>query len=201
MTTKKGIPKTKNKKIKKVFNQATSDVDKVKKGEKVPDEKGLFDESREFLAFEVAKATETSISGLTKAEAADTVLMEIFRDAREDPTPADVIQSMTLCLYGLALGNYNEEDFRYLYRYSLRHVRNQNQIESWLRKGLVFLAATKHDSAKEVMSEVRFWLQFLGAPVFSIGSFSDVGDDFGVDIKSVLDSEDLRLVDALTRHP
>ncbi|OLS29992.1 MAG: Ribonuclease [Candidatus Thorarchaeota archaeon AB_25] len=201
MTTKKGIPKTKNKKIKEVFNQATSDVDRVKKGEKVPDEKGPFNESREFIAFEVAKATETPVEGLTKAEAADIVLMEIFRDARDDPTPADIIQSMTLCMYGLILGNYNKEDFRYLYRYSLRHARNQNQIESWLRKALVFLAATKHESANDVMSEVRIWLQFLGAPVFSPRLFSDVGDNFDVDIKSVLDSENLKLVDALTRHP
>lgn len=201
MTTKTGIPKIKNKVIKDLFNQATSDIDLVKKGKKVPDEKGPFDESREFLAFEVAKATEIPVEGLTKADAADTVLMELFRDARDGPTPADITLSMTLCMYGLVLGNYNEEDFRYLYRYSLRHVRNQNQIESWLRKALVFLAATKHESVKEVMSEIRNWLQFLGAPVFSPALFSDIGDDFGVDIKSVLESEGLRLVDALIRHP
>ncbi|MGD9397362.1 MAG: MBL fold metallo-hydrolase [Candidatus Thorarchaeota archaeon] len=201
MTTKKGIPKTKNKRIKELFNQASSDVQRVKKGEKVPDEKGPFEESREFLAFEVAKAAESVIEGLPKAKAADAVLMETFRDARDEPSPADIIQSMTLCLYGLVLGNYNEEDFRYLYRYSLRHIRNQNQIESWLRKALVFLAAAKHDSASEVMSEVRLWLQFLGAPVFSPSLFSEAGDDFGVNIKQALDSEQLRLVDALTRHP
>ena len=201
MTTEKGIPKTKNKGIKELFNRATSDVDLAKRGKKVPDEKGPFDESREFLAFEVAKATDMTVEGLTHAEAADGILMELFRDARDDPTPAEITQSMTLCLYGVVLGSYNEEDFRYLYRYSLRHVRNQNQIESWLRKGLVFLAATKHESAKEVMSEIRYWLQFLGAPVFSPSLFSNLGDEFDVDIKSVLDSEELRLVDALTRHP
>ncbi len=201
MTTAKGIPKTKNKVIKELFNQATSDVDLVKKGKKVPDEKGPFDESREFLVFEVAKATDMTVEGLSQAEAADSVLMELFRDARDEPTPEDVTQSMTLCLYGVVLGSYNEEDFRYLYRYSLRHVRNQNQIEGWLRKALVFLAATKHESAKEVMTEVRYWLQFLGAPVFRPSSFSNLGDEFGVDIRSALDSEELRLVDALTRHP
>ena len=184
-----------------MFNQATSDLDLVKKGKKIPDEKGSFDEPREFLAFEIAKVSEIAVEGLTKAEAADVVLMEVFRDARDDPTATDIIRSMTLCMYGLVLGNYNEEDFRYLYRYSLRHVRNQNQIESWLRKALVFIGASKHEAAKDVMTEIRYWLQFLGAPVFSPGSFSDLGDDFGVDIKSVLDSEELRLVDALTRHP
>ncbi|MHA2322084.1 MAG: MBL fold metallo-hydrolase [Candidatus Thorarchaeota archaeon] len=51
------------------------------------------------------------------------------------------------------------------------------------------------------MSDIRYWLQFLGAPVFSPGLFSNAGGDFGVDIKSHLDSEELRLVDALTRHP
>jgi putative mRNA 3-end processing factor len=201
MTTKKGIPKSKNKSIKELFNQATADLDLMKKGKKVPDETGPFDESREFLAYEISRALETPVDGLKKAEAANAVLMEVFRDARDDPTSSDVIQSMTLCVYGLSLGNYNEEDFRYLYRYSLRHVRNQNPIESWLRKALVFLAAIKYDNPKEVMSEIRIWLQFLGAPVFSPGLFSDLGDEFGVDIKSILDSEDLRLVDALTRHP
>jgi putative mRNA 3-end processing factor len=201
MTTETGIPKTKNKVIKELFNQATSDIELVKNGKKVPEEKGPFGESREFLAFEVSKVTEIPVKGLTKAEAADVVLMELFRDVRDDPTPANVTLSMTLCLYGLVLGTYNEEDFRYLYRYSLRYVRNQNQIESWLRKALVFLAATKHESAKEVMSEIRYWLQFLGAPVFSPALFSDIGDEFDIDIKSVLDSEELRLVDSLARHP
>ncbi|MFX1605069.1 MAG: MBL fold metallo-hydrolase [Promethearchaeota archaeon] len=201
MSTKKGIPKTKNKKIKTLFNQAISDVERVKRGVSVPDEKGPFGESREFLAFEVAKATEVPVEGLTKAETADAVLMETFRDARDNPTPGDIIQSMTLCLYGLVLGNYDEEDFRYLYRYSLRHVRNQGQIENWLRKALVFLSAMKHDSVKEIMSEVRRWLQFLGAPVFSPGLFRDAGEAFDVNTKQVLESEELRLVDALTRHP
>ncbi|MHA2322085.1 MAG: hypothetical protein ACXACG_10560 [Candidatus Thorarchaeota archaeon] len=112
MTTKKGIPKTKNKIIKELFNQANSDLDLAKKGEKVPDKMGPFDESREFLAFEVAKSLESPVVGLTKAEAADVVLMEIFRDARDDPTLTDIILSMTLCLYGLVLRNYNEEDFK-----------------------------------------------------------------------------------------
>jgi putative mRNA 3-end processing factor len=201
MTATKGIPKTKNKTIKDLFKQATLDIDLVKKGKKVPNEKGPFDESREFLVFEYAKATETHVERLLKAEKVDAVLKETFRDIRDDPTQSDIVESMTLCLYGLVLGNYNKEDFRYLYRYSLKHVRNQGQIESWLRKALVFLAALKYDTPKEVMSEVRSWLQFLGAPVFNPGLFNDAGDYFGIDIKSIVDSDDLRLVDALTRHP
>ena len=201
MTSKKGIPKTKNKFIKKLFEQAISDVELAIKGNKIPDGVGPFEESREFLAFEVSKALEKPVEGLTAAEAADAILLSIFRDVREDPTQEEIIQSMTLCLYGLVLGNYIDEDFRYLYRYSLRYIRNQSPIENWLRKALVFLGATRFDSGKEVLSDIREWLQFLGAPVLTPGLFSGVGGEFGIDIKAVLDSEELRLVDALTRHP
>jgi len=142
MTSKKGIPKTKNKVIKELFNRATSDLGLVKKGKTIPDEKGPFDESREFLAFEVAKALEMPVEGLSKAEEANNVLGLLFRDVHDEPSLEDIIPSITLCLYGLVLGNYDEEDFRYLYRYSLRHIRNQSPIESWLRKALVFLAAS-----------------------------------------------------------
>lgn len=201
MTTLKGIPKTKNKAIKQILDQAVSDIDLLKKGKKIPDETGAFDESREFIVFEIAKANAIPTEGLLKAAAANSVLTEIFRDIRDNPTSNDIIHSMTLCLYGYITGNYNEDDFRVLYRYSLRHVRSQNQIEDWLRRALVFLAAIKYDSAKDVLSKIRWWLQFLGAPIFSPRLFSDAGHYFGVDLSSVLDSEDLRLVDALTRHP
>ena len=201
MTTKKGIPKTKNKMIKDLFNQASSDIQLTMSGKQIPDGQGPFDESREFLAYEVGNATDRPIDGLDVARVANDILQEIFRDAREDPTTSEIIQSMTLCLYGLAMGNYDEEDFRYLYRYSLKHVRNQQPIESWLRKALVFIGAIEKNSAKEVLSEVRVWLQFLGAPVFNPGLFNEAGEAFGIDIKSIVDSEELRLVDALTRHP
>ena len=46
--------------------------------------------------FEVAKATEVPVEGLTKAEAANVVLMETFRDACDDPTSSEIIKSMTL---------------------------------------------------------------------------------------------------------
>ncbi|MHA3963864.1 MAG: MBL fold metallo-hydrolase [Candidatus Thorarchaeota archaeon SMTZ1-45] len=201
MTAMKGFPKTKNKVINEIFNQAKEDLNLVKKGEKIPDKNGFFDESREFIIFEIAKANDIPTEGLVKAEKTNTVLMQIFRDIHDNPALSDIIQSMTLCLYGFLLGSYNEEDFRYLYRYSLRYVRNQSQIESWLRKALIFIAATRNDSAKDVMFHVRWWLRFLGAPVFNPGLFSDVSEQLGVDIKSLLDSDELRLVDAITRHP
>ena len=201
MTTEKGIPNIKNKAIKQMFNQASSDVKLTSKGEKLPDEKGVFEEPTEFLAFEVAKALEAPTEGFSKAIEAEKMLLEVFRDIHDPPSASEMIESMTLCLYGLVVGNYDREDFRYLYRYSLRNIRGQTQIESWLRKAMVFLAAIEHNTPREIMSETRSWIQYLGAPVFNPGSFSDVGDIFGIDLHSIMDSDDLRLVDALTRHP
>jgi len=201
MTTKKGVPKTKSKVIRTLFSKAESDLKQVTKGKLIPDELGVFGESREFLVFELAKSMENAIESLEKANSANKVLLEIFTDVREETSVSDILQSMTLGLYGLILGNYNEEDFRYLYRYSLKHVRNQNKIENWLRKALVMLAAVKHDDVKEIMSEIRVWLQFIGAPFFTPESFVKHGEELGVDVKSVIESEELKLVDVLTRHP
>ncbi len=201
MTTKKGVPKTKSKVIRKLFSAAESDLQLVTKGKLIPDELGTFGESRELLVFELAKSTGNVIESLEKANSANIILYEIFTDVREETSVSDIIQSMILGLYGLILGNYNEEDFRYIYRYSLKHVRNQQRIEKWLRKALVLLAASHHDDVKEIMSEIRFWLQFLGAPFFSPASFVKHGEELGVDIKSVVESEELKLVDALFKHP
>ncbi len=184
-----------------MFSKAESDLSIILKGKEISDEPGIFGESRELLVFELAKSRESPINSLGKANTVNNILMEIFRDARDESTVSDVIQSMTLGFYGFILGNYDDEDFRYLYRYSLKHVRNQQKIERWLRKALLILAATRHDNEKEIMSEIRYWLQFLGAPIFSPASFVTSGEEMGVDIKSVVESEDLKLVDALTRHP
>ncbi|MHA2359426.1 MAG: hypothetical protein ACXAB5_04075, partial [Candidatus Thorarchaeota archaeon] len=200
MTTKKGFPNTKYKVIRTLFSRAESDLQLVTKGKKIPDETGIFGDPRELLVFELAKSIENSVESLEKAISADKVLLEIFRDVREDPSVLEMIQSMTLGLYGLILGNYNEEDFRYLYRYSLKHVRNHQKIEQWLRKALVLLAASQYDDEREIMSEIRLWLQFLGAPIFSPASFVKYGEELGVDIKSVVDSEEFKFVDALSRH-
>ncbi|MFW9891933.1 MAG: MBL fold metallo-hydrolase [Candidatus Thorarchaeota archaeon] len=201
MNIKKGIPKTKNKIIRSMFSQAESDLKLLSRNEKIPDENDIFNESRELLLFELAKSIGSSVESLEKASSANKILMEIFRDVREEPSVTDIVQALTLGLYGLILGNYNEEDFRHIYRFSLKHLRNQQKIEQWLRKGLLFLAATHHDDVNQIFSEVRFWIQFLGAPVFGPASFIKAGEDLGIDIKSVVDSEDLKLVDAITRHP
>lgn len=197
----KDLPKIKHKKIKQTLDQAQSDLKLLQKGKKVPEGEGLFDEPREFIVFELAQASNESTESLTNSTAANEMLMQIFLDARDDTTPQDIIHAMTLCMHGLVFGNYNEEDFRYLYRYSLRYFRNQTQIEKWLRKALLYLSAINNDSEIEILREVRYWIQFLGAPLFGPALFVEGGIELDIDIESVIQTEHFRLVDAVSRHP
>jgi len=201
VTNLKSLPKTKNKKIKKTFDQTTTDLNSLLKGKKISKGEGLFGESSEFLVFELAKTTTEEVEGLSVAESANELLMQIFLDAKNDTTVQEIIQVMTLCMHGLILGNYNEEDFRYLYRYSLRYIRNQAPIEKWLRKALLYLSAINNEKESEILMEIRYWIQFLGAPLFGSSSFIEAGEELGIDIASIIETEQFRLVDAVMRHP
>ncbi|MGY5880389.1 MAG: MBL fold metallo-hydrolase [Candidatus Thorarchaeota archaeon] len=197
----KNPPKTKHKLIKQNFAQAESDLKLALKEKQIPKGEGFFGESREFIVFELAKASNQTIGTLANAEQADEQLMLIFRDAKDTITANEIIQAMTLCLHGLVFGNYNEEDFRFLYRYSLRYIRGQAPIEKWLRKALVYLVAVNNESVEDIMKEVRYWIQFLGAPYFGPSTFIESSSELGIDIQSELDDEKFRLVDAVARHP
>jgi len=197
----KAPPKTKHKLIKQIFAQAESDLKLALKEKQIPEGEGLFGESREFIVFELAKASNQVVTTLPIAQKANEQLMLIFRDAKELVTASEIIEVMTLCLHGLVFGNYNEEDFRFLYRQSLRYIRGQAPIEKWLRKALIFMAAANKESIKDIISEVRFWIQFLGAPFFAPNTFSDAGKELEIDIQKEIESENFRLVDAVARHP
>ncbi|MGY5873534.1 MAG: MBL fold metallo-hydrolase [Candidatus Thorarchaeota archaeon] len=197
----KNPPKTKHKAIKQFFDQAESDLKLAQKGKKIPKGEGLFGESRELIVYELAKSSNESTDSLGIAQQANDLLMLTFRDAKEDPSADEMIQSMTLCLYGLIFGNYNEEDFRFLYRWSLRYIRGQSPIEEWLRKALIFLVAVNNETVEEILAEIRYWIQYLGAPLFGPSTFIEPGTELGIDIESELDTDQFRLVDAIIRHP
>ncbi|MFW9961407.1 MAG: MBL fold metallo-hydrolase [Candidatus Thorarchaeota archaeon] len=197
----KGPLKTKYKEIQKVFDQAADDLKGISKGNKVPEGEGPFGEPRELVTFELAKSKNQETEKLLIGTAANELLLEIFRDIKEEAKASDFMQSMTLCMYGYLLGNYNEEDFRFLYRQSLRYVKNQAPVEKWLHKALVFISAANNDDVKDILIEIRHWIQFLGTPLFGTTSFIEAGTDLGVDIQSFVESEEFRLVNAITKHP
>lgn len=187
--------------IKQTLEKAESDLKLALKEKPIQKGEGLFGESRELIVYELAKASNQTVSTLSIAEKVNEQLLLIFRDAKDTITSDEMIQAMTLCLHGLVFGNYDDEDFRFLYRYALRYIRSQTPIEKWLRKALVYLAAVSKDTTEDILKEVRYWIQFLGAPYFGPASFSEIGTELGIDIQSELESEKYRLVDAVARHP
>ena len=165
------------------------------------DEKGPFGESIQIMAFELARAREKSTDSLPEGLESHNKLISVFRDEIAEPSTPDIITVLTHGAYGFQLGNYDEEDFRYIYRYSLRYIRGQKEIESFLRRVLVFLSAASKKEPMEIMLEVRFYIQYLGAPLFEPTSFIEAGKEFEVDIEGVISDEIFRLADSLIRHP
>jgi len=194
-------PSVSNKAIATLMSRAASDLAALSKGKKVPDGKGAFGESRELLVFEMARASEIAHDSLAIATRAHERLLAMFRDDIREVKIEDLLESMTLCFYGFVLGNYEDEDFRYVYRYSLYSCNEHHSVESWLQKALVFLALFEDLSGRELMQEILEWMRFLGTPIWTPAVLSEPCSEFGVDISPVLTQEDFRLVDAIRRHP
>jgi hypothetical protein len=197
---KTSYPKTKSKTLDAFFKGAEKALEAAQRGEGV-DGKGPFGEDIQFMALQLAQARSIDVDSLSVGTSAHEKLMNAFRDEIENPSAADIVETLTLCAYGLLLDIYTEEDFRFLYRYSLRYVRNQKPIEKWLKKGLLFLAACETDKPDEIVAQTRFWIQYLGAPLFSPLSLREPAEDLGLELEKVLADEKLRLADAIIRHP
>lgn len=197
---KTSYPRTKNKTLAAFFKGAESALQSVQRGEAI-EGKGPFGEDIELMTFQLAKSRGIQAESMTVGNSVHEKLLLAFRDEIDNPKSDDIIKAITLCAYGLLLGIYTDEDFRYLYRYSLRYVRNQKPIEDWLRKGFLFLAASQKEKPEEIVSETRFWIQYLGAPLFSPLSLSEPAKELGLQLEKVLAEENLRLTDSLVRHP
>ena len=193
LTTNK-VPNAKNKVAKKIIAQGIDDAKRVLKNQSVPEENDIFGTSRELLAYEILRSSEESTDALAKAQNVHDRLLLIFRDTLDEIEIDEYIECMTLCLYGFILENYTDEDFRYAYRYSLEHVRDQNRVEDWLQSALVFYALCQNRDGEKILSEIRFWIQYLGTPLWNPTLLSDSLKLFEIESESLLESESLRLV-------
>ena len=201
MSVKYKAPPIENKAIAAAFAKASSDLASLERGKTVAEGKGFFGEPRELLVFEMARAAGTKHDTLSIAAKAHDRLMTIFRDDLPGTEQAGIQDSSTLCLYGFALKNYDEEDFRYLYRYLLYNWREQDQAEKWIQKALVFLGLIRNYSGRELLQEIVEWMRFLGTPIWNPSVFLAPCSDFGVDISPIMSEEDMRFIDSLRRHP
>ncbi len=198
--SKTSYPASSSKIVARHFKNAESAIQDATKGKSLAGQ-GLFGENVELMAYELSVARTLDTQSLVKGVQCHEKLMQTFRDDIEDPAQEDIIEVMTLCLYGFLLDLFNEEDFRFLYRYSLRYIRTQNDIEDWLRRALIVIASCRHKKPEDIMKEIRYWITYLGAPLFSPISFSDPARELGIDLSEVLTQERYRLADALIRHP
>ena len=198
--SKTSYPGSSSKILSKHFKNAESTLQSAIKGGK-PEGQGPFGESIELSTHQLAIAQEADTQSLAVGAQSYEKMMRAFRDDLEEPTSEDIIEVMTICLYGFLLDQFNAEDFRFLYRYSLRYVRNQKEIEEWLRRALVVIASCRHKKPDDIMDETRFWIRYLGAPLFSPIAFSEPAEDLGIDLAESLTNERYRLADALIRHP
>ena len=193
LTTNK-VPSAKNKVVKQAFHQGIEDAKRVFVGEPIPEGMDLLGVNRELLAFEVLRTSDESTELLRKAQEVHERLLLVFRDVLDEIRTEDFIECITLCLYGFILDNYTDEDFRYVYRYSLEHIHDQKKIEEWLRLALVFLALSRNATEDKILSEIRVWIRYLGAPLWNPSLFSKSLELFNLDIDSIMSSDSIRLV-------
>jgi putative mRNA 3-end processing factor len=194
------VPKTSNKIIKEILASGIAESQRVVKGQQVSAGQDTFGESNELLAFEIIRAAGLEVSTLKEALRVHSLLERVFRDDLAEISQPDYLSCLTLGLYGLILQNYDEEDFRYLYRYSLNASMKHEPVMRQLRRMLVFKACTKYNKPREVVDHVLEWLKFLGTPYFNPNLLIEPCGEFGLDIQQLMEEDDFRLVDSLRRH-
>ncbi|MHA2313298.1 MAG: hypothetical protein ACXADF_17565, partial [Candidatus Thorarchaeota archaeon] len=197
---KSKIPKTKNPIVSKVLAKAIEDAEQSLIKKKVALDLGFFGETGELAAYAFIRSTGGDPDSLVQAKAVDDLLQLVYRDEVLDISEDKLLSCLTLGFYGFLFTKYNDEDFRYLYRYSMRAIRKHDVVENWLKKALVFEALLHHNNPEDILDRVLFWLRYLGAPIFNPKGLLETCREFDVNIERVLEQSDFRLVDTLRRH-
>ncbi len=197
-----GYPKTQNVVIDKFFESIRSTSQRIASGGEIPvTERGIFNENLQIALLALFKHTHIDTTVLAYGCEVDADLSRLFLDTADIIPEERAVECMALCFYGLVLGDYNAEDFRYLYRTSLYRGYSEHLVGAWLRKALVVLSAIKSDTAEDMMLHVREWIDYLGAPLWSPTEFVEAFRLVCIDLQPVLEQEGFRLVDTLRRRP
>ena len=194
------VPSTKNGTIRQIFASGAANAQRAVKGEEIAAGQDAFGVSNQLLAFEITRASNLDASALEDAARVHSRLERVFRDDLTEISQPDYLSCLALGFYGLVLQNYDEEDFRYLYRYSLSASMKHEPVMQQLRRMLVFEACTKHSKPREVVDRVLNWIKFLGAPYFNPNLLIEPCSEFGLDIMPLMEEDDFKLVDSLKRH-
>ncbi|MFX1271115.1 MAG: hypothetical protein ACFFAX_05460, partial [Promethearchaeota archaeon] len=128
------MPKSKNNIVANVLTTILSEARRSSKGEANIAEIGFFGENRELAPYALIQSTGNEIESLTDATATDELLQRVYRDEVAEINEGDMIACLTLGFYGFIFGKYDDEDFRYIYRYAMRAIRKYSIVEEWLKK-------------------------------------------------------------------
>lgn len=195
------IPKPENDVLAAYFDSAKKIADFVVEEKPIDETQGPLGRSILLIATEILDARGDEYE--TPPHVADVRenLERVFRDAIDAIGVEEYIDCATLMLYRLIFGRYTHEDFRYLYRWSLSEIRQQNAIEEWLRRALVvlFLCSEEEKENRYILDSVRDWIEYLGAPLWHVTQFETVLEDFGLD-SSILQEREMQFGDTLRRH-
>ncbi len=194
------IPKTENPVILDLFSNVLRSMELILAG-KSSDETGPFNEPIELLSYALAKKASYDLEKFTTATSTDKRLSLIFRNALDGGSAGKIVESLILGTYGFVLGSYNDEDFRYLYRYTLKLQRGSRKFQDWIKRALCFVVAIQHSYPQEVLHQIREWIRFLGAPLYPPSDFQDHCATFGIDIEPILSDDEYRSVLSLRSRP
>ncbi|TFG11443.1 MBL fold metallo-hydrolase [Candidatus Thorarchaeota archaeon] len=161
----------------------------------------IFNENPELLPFELLRKSEVETDCLPRARDVHENLLLTFRDEVDGQGTDEFLEAMNLCAFGVLVGNYTDEDFRYLYRYSLRKSMNTDEIHKHLQSLISMLAASHAKDEDSHLENIRHWLHFLGTPFFPASDFVAPSLQWGIDLNQKIASEEYRLVESLHKYP
>jgi putative mRNA 3-end processing factor len=195
------LPDLQNDAIRKLLDSGLKSANTAIEGDFQPQHSSVFGESLELLPFEIIRKAEIETESLEKANNVHQRLLDTFRDEIDHQETDEFLESMNLCAFGVLLDNFTDEDFRYLYRYSLRKSMDIDEIHNHLKNLISMLAASNARDEETVLGNVRHWLHFLGAPFFPPSDFIEPALQWGIDLNQKIASEDYRLVESLYKYP
>lgn len=186
--------------LREAFQQGIADANAVLAGERIPDGEGPFGESRQIMAYAVLQTMDATVEtlevGKEAADALQSILLGVLRGIREH----EFLDAATLMVYGLIFETYSDEDFRHVYRLTLTSSYSRLEIEKWLRKAIALICIAQGHEGRELLDSIRYWIQFLGCPLWVPNKFEEPCSELGVDIKDILQEEDFRFVVSLRKY-
>ncbi len=183
------------------FRQAVADAERLSAGKAVEGETGLLGESGVVLPYAILKfAQHGEMPEGAEEVVAEDAHVRLLRGILSGLTTKTYIDGASLIVYGFLLGEFTDEEMRHAYRLTLNSSLPRAAVDTWLRRAVILLGVADGLTGRALLSRVREWIEFLGAPLWSPEDLAEPCEEMGVDISSCLADEDLRFVAVLKRH-